>query len=302
VAVANMLPLVGEGGNNDIIPEGGETNAVRVIADIRTVNPGYFRTLGIPTREGRSVADTDGERRVAVVSALTAARLWPGQSAVGKRLRIGTVRTPLIEVVGVVGDVRGTSLDRTPGYVVYQPYWQRRFNRNRQSFAVRATGDPRALARSLTAAIHEVDGALAVPPFQTMNDRIGESTSVRRFLTTLVSVFGVAALCLGSIGLYGVMSYSVAQRAREIAVRIALGARQDAVVRSVLREALGLTAIGLTLGIPAALAAAAAVRALLFGVEPTTSGSSQSSVRWLCLERCSRRGRQHVEPSGSIRS
>ena len=125
--VSNMLPLSGEGGNSLVTLEGTTVPlAERPLADIRGVNPDYFPTLGIPLRQGRIFEDADGDRKKAVVSALAAERLWPGQNPLGKRFKVGDPDGPFIEVTGVVGDVRSVGLDRAPSMTVYLPYWQRR--------------------------------------------------------------------------------------------------------------------------------------------------------------------------------
>jgi hypothetical protein len=125
--VSNRLPLAGEGGNNLINVEGRNIPVMeRPLADIRQVNPDYFRTMGIPLRSGRIFDETDRSRRLALVSAKTAESLWPGQNVIGKRFRVGGGDdSPLIEVAGIVGDVRSVSLNKGPSLTVYLPYWQR---------------------------------------------------------------------------------------------------------------------------------------------------------------------------------
>ncbi|HVP45458.1 MAG TPA: ABC transporter permease, partial [Bryobacteraceae bacterium] len=157
--VTNLLPLSGEGGNNLVAVEGSKLPLMeRPLADIRQVNPDYFRTMGIPLREGRIFTEGDRERNVALVSELTAARLWPGQSAVGRRFRFGAEDSPLIEVAGVAGDVRGVSLSKSPSLTVYIPYWKRSYGG--ESLAVRTAMDTLAAAPAIRAAVRRIDPEL----------------------------------------------------------------------------------------------------------------------------------------------
>jgi predicted permease len=267
--ISNMLPLGGEGANNAVfVEQARDAGDAPPIADVRIVNPGYFATLRIPLVTG-TLFPPDRERRVAVVSAMAAARLWPGDNAIGKRFRIGTSDSPLAEVVGVVGDVHGSSLEKAPTLTVYMPYWQReRGNRRRLSVAVRVDADPRAVATALTRAIHRVDPTLGVPPSRPMDDVVDASVAMRRFQTNLVVLFGVGALVLAAIGIYGMASYAVAQRTKEIGNRIALGAEQRRVLRLIVGDALRVALVGLGVGVPVAIVAAMELRSLLFGVAP----------------------------------
>ena len=176
VAVSNQLPLGGEGGNNLVAPEGFTGSFTdRPLADIRQVNPEYFRTLGIPLCSGRVFAEADRAYRVALVSALAAERLWPGQDPVGKRMQMGGDDTPLLQVVGVVGDVRGISLDKAPTMTVYVPYWQR--FQSQALLAVRTTLDPGIVGPDLRSALRRVDPELPVPQFRTMDDIVSVSVA-----------------------------------------------------------------------------------------------------------------------------
>jgi predicted permease len=267
--ISNMLPLGGEGANNAVfVEQPRDAGDAPPIADVRIVNPDYFATLRIPLVTG-TLFPPDRERRVAVVSAMTAARLWPGGSAVGKRFRIGTSDSPLAEVVGVVGDVHGSSLEKAPTLTVYMPYWQwERGNRRRLSVAVRIDVDARAITGALTRAIHRVDPALGIPPFRPMDEVVDASVAMRRFQTNLVVIFGVGALVLAAIGMYGLASYAVTQRTKEIGIRIALGAERRRVLRLIVGDALRVALVGLGVGVPIAIVAAMELRSLLFEVVP----------------------------------
>ncbi len=263
--ISNMLPLGGEGNNNMLSAEGtNEPMVDRPIADIRQVNPEYFRTMGIPLRAGRIFSEADRDRKIALVSALAAARLWPGVDAIGKRFRQGGDDSPLLEVVGVVGDVRGASLNHAPSLTIYMPYWQRFFGQ--ASLAVKTAMDPPGASSAIRGAIRQIDPELPIPAFRTMEDIVAESVAQRRFQMNLILLFAVAALLLASLGIYGVVSYSVAQRTNEMGVRMALGARPAAICHMVLRQNLLPVAIGLGAGVIASMALGRLLGSLLFGV------------------------------------
>jgi len=263
--VSNRLPLSGEGGNNLLLTEGANIPLMeRPLADIRQVNPGFFRTMGIPLRSGRIFEEADRSRKVALVSAVTAGRLWPDQNPIGKRFRMGSDDSPLIEVAGVVGDVRSVSLNTTPSLTVYIPYWQR--FQNQASLVVRTSIDPLAASSAIRAAIREVDRELPVPAFRTMEDIVAESVAQRRFQMSLVLLFAAAALLLSSLGIYGVVSYSVAQRTNEMGIRMALGAQPGNIRRMVLGQSLVPVCEGLVAGVIASVALGKVLGSLLFGV------------------------------------
>ncbi|HWY47741.1 MAG TPA: ABC transporter permease, partial [Bryobacteraceae bacterium] len=251
--VSNMLPLGGEGGNNLVAPEGSKVPLIeRALADIRQVSPDYFRTLGITLRAGRFFGEGDRGHNVALVSPLTAGRLWPGQNPLGKRFQVGGEQSPLNEVVGIAGDVRGVSLNKNPSATVYLPYWQR--SSNQASLAVKTAMEPSAASSAIRKAIREVDPELPVPAFRTMDEIVAESVAQRRFQMTLVLMFAVTALLLASLGIYGVVSYSVAQRTNEMGIRMALGASRAGIRSLVLRQSLPPVMLGLGVGVVASLA------------------------------------------------
>jgi predicted permease len=261
--ISNMLPLGGEGANNLLSLEGTVVPLMeRPLADTRGVNADYFRTMDIPLRQGRIFAEADGERKLAVVSALTADRLWPGQNPLGKRFKIGDTDGPFIEVLGVVGDVRGASLDRAPGLTVYVPYWQRR-TWGGPSLAVKTAVEPLALSSSIQSVIHRIDAELPVPRFETMEEVLDESLAQRRFQMDLVLMFAATALLLATLGIYGVISYSVALRTNEMGIRMALGAHGANILTMILRQAMTPVAIGIGGGLAAFLAAGRLMSGLL---------------------------------------
>jgi predicted permease len=274
--VSNHLPLAGEGGNNLIGLEGKNVPFVeRPLADIRNVNPDYFHTMGIPLRSGRIFDEADRTRQVGLVSALTAERLWPGENPIGKRFRIGGDERPFTEVAGVVGDVLGVSLSRSPSLTIYVPYWDRAMFGG-PSLAVKTAMDPRGLASAIRAEIRKIDPELPVPAFRTMEQIVSESVAQRRFQMNLVLLFALAATLLASLGIYGVVSYAVAQRTNEMGIRIALGARPASIARMVLGQGLLPVAVGLVCGAAGSLALGRVLGSLLFGVtaaDPVTMAS-----------------------------
>jgi len=276
VGAANMLPLAGEGGNSALTMPGSSVPLFEhAFGNIRTVNSDYFRTMGVSLQAGRLFSDADQERQVAVISMSIATRAWPGEDPIGKRFRFGPPSVPDKEVIGVVNDVRGVSLEAGPSFSVYVPYWQGFFTGT--SFAVKTTDDPTVIAPAIRAAIRGIDAELPLSALRTMDEVVEGSVAQRRFQTNLVLVFGAAALLLAGLGVYGVMSYTVTQRTTEIGIRLALGAERGAVLRMMLRQALLPVAAGLGAAVPLGLGVASWLRSLLFGVspqDPTTIASA----------------------------
>jgi putative ABC transport system permease protein len=268
--VVSQPPLAGEGGNNLIFLDGvsfgpGEQPGV----DFRPVSAGYFKTAGIPLEGGRIFEDVDGARPVGLLSASAAARIWPRQNPLGRRFHLGSPTFPAIEVVGVVGDVHGVSLSDPPSPTIYLPYWQRWFIRNRITVAVKSAAGAAAVSGIVRRDVREMDPELPVPPARPMTDIVDASAASRRFQAELVTLFGLAALLLVVLGTYGVISYSVTQRAHEIGIRLALGAVRADVAGNVLAGAMKVALAGLVAGVPLAVAAAYLLRSFLFGVMPT---------------------------------
>jgi predicted permease len=264
--ISNMLPLSGAGGDNLLTLEGTQVPFMdRPLADIRGVNPEYFRTLGISLRQGRVFAAADRQRLVAVVSALAAERLWPGQNPLGKRFKVGDPDGPFIQVTGVVGDIRSVGLDKAPALTVYLPYWQRR-TWGGPSLAVRTAADTPSISSTIRAAVRRLDSELPVPQFQTMQEIVSESVAQRRFQMNLILLFAIAALVLASLGIYGVVSYSVAVRTNEMGIRMAVGARGADILKMILRQALAPVAVGLSGGLIVSFATGRLLSGLLYGV------------------------------------
>ena len=239
----------------------------------------YFATLGIRLRSGRFFTEIeDAERRnVVIVNERLAAAFWPGQDAVGKRLRWGLDvpqnQSPWLTIIGIVDNVADGPLGVEPYLHAYEPFAQfpvfvldnvpTAFGRH-VSLALRTDGDPRVLAPAVRAEIARIDPHLAIQSIATMTDRVAEVVAPRRFSMAAVGAFAAGALLLAGIGLYGLLAFSVAERRREIAVRLALGAEPAEIVRMVVSQGLRLVSIGLVLGIAVAFSAAGAVDSFLY--------------------------------------
>jgi putative ABC transport system permease protein len=268
VGLINRLPLMGQRDGSTIGPEDSTVPTMeRPVANIRQVNTEYFQTMGIPLRVGRLFEARDGERPVTVISASTAKILWPAQDPIGKRLRIGAINAPrLYEVVGVVADVRTISLGDNASPTVYQPYWQTSFNEG--SLSIKAISDRADTFSSVRATIRRFDPELPVRSFRTMDDLVQQSVAERQFQMYLVLLFGAIALFQASLGIFGVLSYSVAQRTNEIGVRMALGAERSRVMRLVLGESALMTGIGIAVGLLGAFLGTRYLESMLFDITP----------------------------------
>jgi putative ABC transport system permease protein len=239
------------------------------------VSADYFHTLGIPLRAGRGLtpADRAGRAPVALVNETGARRFWPGDNAVGKRVWFGTTTGPFsdpdhaVEIVGVVGDVKYDGAGEPINADFYTSYLQ--FAYPDTMVLVKTHGPPAAVVPALRAAVASVDPAVPIYDVMTLEDRIGAALARPRFNATIVAAFAGAALLLAALGVYGVLSYSVSARMREIGVRVALGADARRVIQLILGEGLRLAAVGAAVGIVAALGAARLLQGLLVGVAPT---------------------------------
>jgi putative ABC transport system permease protein len=254
----NMVFLASiEGSPNDSFP-----------ASFRSISPDYFHTMSIPLLKGRSFSDHDtaSSPSVVVINETMARQISSGHGAIGKRIKHG-FKEEVSEVVGVVGDVKYAGLDQQPKPEMYAPFSQRPWPFLR--LVVRAKSDPAKLAAAIRTEVRGIDQDQPVDKITTMRSVMSASIATRRFYMQLLGSFASLAFILASIGIYGVVSYSVAQRTREIGIRMALGAKQSDVLQLVLTEGFKLTLVGIALGLVAAFAATRVLQNLLFQVRPT---------------------------------
>jgi predicted permease len=279
--MVNRLPLAGVAQVNPLEFESAEPLKPTVSSDTRTVTPAYFQTMGIALIEGRIFTSHDSETSapVAIVDERITRALWPGQSALGRRLRFPFPGLPWTEIVGVVGHVRHDGLDIDPRPQVYFNYLQRA--QDRMVLVVRSARDVRALAPAIMQAIREVDPEQPVYDVRTMDDVVERSTAQRWLNTMLVTAFASIALLLATVGVYGLIAYGVTRQMREFAIRLALGATRADLTRLVLRRGATLAGSGVALGLILALLLTRGMRTLLFGVtsgDPISFGSAAATL------------------------
>jgi predicted permease len=233
------------------------------------VSNDFFRAMGIPLKRGRVFTNEDraDTTPVVVINETMARRFWPGEDAVGKRIRWGGWNPPGgLTIAGVVADVKFSSLEAESPPTIYMPVFQIPRIRRDAVFIARTTSEPANLAAALRREIAAVDADLPVYDLRTMNQVIAESVAQRRFTMGLLAIFAFAALGLAALGLYGVLSYAVTQRTREIGVRMALGGRRLDVLRLVVGQGMKMAMIGAGAGLIASLALTRLMKGLLFGV------------------------------------
>ncbi len=233
--------------------------------DFRTVTPGYFTAMGIPIKRGREFDESDVAkgRMVAVVDEVLANKYWKGQDPIGKRLGYGNAENPRwLEVVGVVGHVMQNSPKDDEHTQLYQPVAQAAFTQ--LGFAVKAKGDPLALVPIIRKLVLTVDPQQPIYDVRAMAERLAGSSSQPRFLSLLLGLFAAVAATLAAVGIYGVMSYTVAQQTRELGIRMALGAETGSVLRLVLNRGLAMAGVGIALGVGGALALGTVMSTQLF--------------------------------------
>jgi len=274
--LTSALPLTWDGGTNSFILEGVVRSPdVTWDANDRVVSPGYFEAMRIPLRRGRLFRESDGPDAppVAIVNETMARKFWPGyplgQDPLGKRFRFdnGLDMTPWLTIVGIVGDVRQMRLNEPPRQEMYFPYWQAKDNwMVPRDLAIRASGDPLSLASAVRQAVWSVDKDQPVANVMTLDGLLDEEIAQRRVQAALLAGFAALALILASVGIYGVLSYMVTQRTREIGVRVALGASAADVFRTVAGQGMTLAGLGIAAGLAGALALSRLLRSLLFGV------------------------------------
>jgi predicted permease len=267
----SWLPLSGLRSATDLWIEGRPIPPPdeRPGAHIQAVTPDYFRAMGIPLREGRTFAGSDAlaQPKAVVVSRSFAKRYLAGEPVLGRRIAMPWGDTLRGTIVGVVGDVRHAGVDSLPHPTIY--WAESQWPWNAMTLVLRTSGDPARLAASVIAEIHAIDPELPVADVRPMQAYLGDTLARRRFTMTLLAGFAATALALTAVGLYGVMAYSVAQRIRELGIRLALGASRQRVLKAELLRASTVVGAGLVAGLAGAAAFTRVLDALLFGVSAT---------------------------------
>jgi len=272
VAAISHLPLSGANAGRTFTIEGRPAPSATEgpSASYRLTCPGYFKTLGIPILRGRDFtsADSVNAADAVIVNETAASRYWPNQDPVGQRLKLGppASENPWMTVVGVARDVRHFGLDSEARREMFRPYSQAVWPR--MTITVRTATEPLAMAQMVRSALARIDPDQPVSRVRSMDQVIEESIGSRRFPMLLLALFSAVALVLTATGVYGVVSYVVSQRMREMGIRMALGARAAQVIRLVLRRSLAPIGAGIAVGVAGSLAASRLLTALLFHVEP----------------------------------
>jgi len=270
-AVAFPNPLEGQNARGSFFIEGKPSadKADKPSASIASVSPLYLKTMGIPLLSGRHFTDQDREPAPAVIiiNAAMARKYWPGEDAVGKRVRFDDSKDEWLTVVGVAANSRNLGLDTEPAPLLYLPFHY--FPLQFMALVARSPGGAGAVASVVRAEIRAIDPELPVERARPLKEVIYASVAEPRFRTMLLTGFAVTALLLAAVGVYGLISYSVAQRTREIGIRVALGARPRQVIIPIVREGMALASIGVALGLAGSFAATRLVASFLFGVDAT---------------------------------
>ncbi|HTX37338.1 MAG TPA: ABC transporter permease [Bryobacteraceae bacterium] len=282
VGAASRLPLMGSALGTAVTFEGKSrpVDGGAPEVEYRVVTPDYFSTMRIPLRRGRLFTDRDDAQAspVALINESMARKFWPGADPVGKRIKLGPnpETQPWITIAGIVGDVHHFGLDVEARPEVYRPY------ADSPLFApilvIRTASDPEPLVNALAAKVRSVDAAIPAYDLFLMQSLVERSTAERRFVMSLLTGFALAALLLAAVGIYGVVSQSVAQRTQEIGIRMALGSPPSAALALVFREGMRLAAMGIAFGLATAAGITRLMENLLFGVQPVDAPAFAAAV------------------------
>jgi predicted permease len=272
-AAASQLPLTGNMDNYGFHAEGKmHANPEEdPSAERYCITPGFLEAMRIPLLRGRDIssADTATAPQVLLIGETTARRMWPGEDPIGKRVKLGGVDKPWWTVVGVTGDVHHVGLDSVPEMQMYIPHQQWPFPDGLMTFVIRTAGAPTAISSAAQQAIHSLDPTQPISRIKPLEDYVSLSVQGRRFALILIAAFAAIALMLSVVGIYGVTAYSVAQRTREIGIRVALGAPHNGLLGLLLRQGMLLVACGVIAGVLTSIALTRFLTSLLYDVKPT---------------------------------
>lgn len=301
-AIASALPLQGETWIDDASVNGAPDPQQHVPVNVRFISADYFRTMGIPLRAGRTFSDNDRGRKLAIISDRLAAAFWPGQDAIGRKFTRGN--NDWFEVIGVAGDVRAQAHE-PPVAMMYRGYWE--WMPFRTVLVARAAGGPTSIAGAVREAIRLTDPDVPVPRMRTMSEVLERSVATRRFQMQLAAGFALMALLVASLGIYAVVSYSVARRTSELGIRAAMGARVPDLYSLILRQGMAPVAIGLLFAIAGAAAFGRLLGSLLYeigGRDPLTIGAVASLLGVVALVAClvPAQRASRVDPLAALRS
>jgi putative ABC transport system permease protein len=273
-AMANNLPFTGFHTSVDLpaSPNSTDASASSIYVAERSISPGYFRAMGIPLKSGREFTESDNQRDarcVLIVNEAMAHRYWPGETPVGKLVPNACPKGASALVVGMVADSKQVSVDAPANPEVYSPYAQFPFASFLVNFVVRTSSNPSDFAAAVRSAVWDVDRDQPVIQVRTMGNVIGESIWPYHVSASMLAIFAAIALVLASVGIYGLLAYSVSERTHEIGIRLALGARREDVLRLVIGEGLALAFVGLVAGTIGAIGLTRFLKTLLYGVGPS---------------------------------
>ena len=274
---------------------------------IHTMTPSWFETMQVPLLAGRLFTDADriGTPKVLVISESAAKKFWPNQNPIGKRAAVyqGGFDTGA-EIIGIVGDVRFNTIDSLPVADAYISYFQS--PRSRMMIFLKTAGDPNSVAGPARQVIQEMVPDLPIYDIETMANRVSVASAHARFSATLLGIFAVIALALAVVGIYGVMTFTVSQRTREIGIRMALGADRAKVIRMVVGEGVVLAGVGVAIGVAMALGLTRVLRTLLYDIKPSDPmtyaglvvllGATALAAAWIPARRAAR-----VDPAGVLK-
>jgi putative ABC transport system permease protein len=270
VTMANLTPLGDSRATSSFLVEGMPMKQGEMLtSNYSNVGPGYHELMRIPLKAGRGFSEMDRDTApgVAIINEAFAKAYFPDQNPIGKRISLGT-NDPWLEIIGLTHDTKNFILTENPAPYFYLPTLQRPFD-NYQRMVIRTRTDANALRAAARGAAASLDANLALAKITTLADELRDSIASSRMATALTTLFGATALLLAGIGLYGVISYSVGRRTREIGIRMALGAQTRDALWMVIRQGMTLALVGAGIGLIASLALTRLIKTLLFGVSPT---------------------------------